>query len=506
MDAALTIALDQIVHSAGSWNSFAGILGLVYVDGETGATHALHAGYRVPAAETDALTIPETGTPSGRTALVPGFMAGVEAAHARFGRVPFSRLFAPAIRDAEEGIVLSSTVATVIRQREDVLSRLPETRDVFLVDGVLPRSGERFRQPALAATLRAVANQGASYMYTGEWAERFVAQVQAEGGALAASDLADYEAVWADPLCFAYHDNRICTLGAPDVGGVALAESLLVAEAADVRGRGSYLESSDALYWLLRSQQLGLWMVYLPQLLPESPTFFTDRLEGVEASFDARLTRAQAEAVVGHVESGRFDRVLTEWSDAYEEFEARSHSDGIVVVDAEGNYVAMTHTINTSRFGTTGINVGGVSIPDSAAFQRGAVYLAGPGEPLPMILNPAIVSRDGAVRLVATTIGNPHYAMVSHLHGILDLGLDAAEMVDTPILDGDSPFQEFIRPGALAPGVLEEVRARGLPLREEAGIPRSFWLGISLGADGRTAGVTPSLSLVGGGVYPADDG
>ncbi|MEM9195171.1 MAG: hypothetical protein AAGF12_38720, partial [Myxococcota bacterium] len=84
MDAALTIALAQIVLSAGSWNSFAGILGLVTFDAETGEIHSLHAGYGTFANETEALTIPASGEPSGRTALVPGFMRGVEAAHTRF--------------------------------------------------------------------------------------------------------------------------------------------------------------------------------------------------------------------------------------------------------------------------------------------------------------------------------------------------------------------------------------------------------------------------------------
>ncbi|MEM9189232.1 MAG: gamma-glutamyltransferase, partial [Myxococcota bacterium] len=382
----------------------------------------------------------------------------------------------------------------------DVLTRLTETRRVYLPEGRIPVEGTVFRQPALATTLREVASAGADYMYEGAWAERFVDQVSAEGGRVTLEDLASYEAVWAEPICFEYAANTLCTLGARDAGGIALGESMLVANEVRLRDRGGYLDTPDAVYWLLRSQQTGSLMTYLPWLLPKDPTFANDRLAGVEPSVAARMSRAQAAAIVEHIETGRFDAMLREWGEAYE---SSSHSDGVVVIDGQGNVVALTHTINTSRWGTTGLNVDGVSVPDSASFQQGAVHLAGPGGYLPSILNPTIVSDEERVNLAATTIGHPHFAMFSHLHGILDHGFTVEEMVTSPIIDGTGPFEEFIPPGAVDARVVDAVRARGLPIRTENGRQRSFWLGAqwNAAAEQWDGAVTPSLRAVGGGRY-----
>ena len=167
-DAAMATAMSQIVEAAGSYVSFAGILSMVYYDASAHQYHYLNAGYNTPIDETDALSIPKadvaagTGVPSGRTALVPGFMAGVQAAHERFGKLPLARLFAPAIALAEEGIDIDPVFAAFIQYRRDVLGRLPETRRVFTrPDGAFYRRGDRFRQTELAATLRRVAEQGA---------------------------------------------------------------------------------------------------------------------------------------------------------------------------------------------------------------------------------------------------------------------------------------------------------------------------------------------------------
>ena len=140
--------------------------------------------------------------PSGRTALVPGYMAGVEAAHRRFGKLPFKSIFAPAIDIAEKGFKLEPAMDVMIYTRKDILSRLPETKQIFLrgEDGNFYRAGDVFRQPELAATLRAVSEQGSSYMYIGYWAKKLVAAVQRDGGKMTMEDLRNYRAIWSEPI------------------------------------------------------------------------------------------------------------------------------------------------------------------------------------------------------------------------------------------------------------------------------------------------------------------
>ena len=103
VDAVCTTALAQIALAAGSTTNYAGIFHMVYHQKSTARTFAVDAGYDVPLNETDPLSIPTRPTPSGRTALVPGFMAGIEAVNRRFGKLPFAALFEPAIYLAEEG-------------------------------------------------------------------------------------------------------------------------------------------------------------------------------------------------------------------------------------------------------------------------------------------------------------------------------------------------------------------------------------------------------------------
>src|SRR6185503_20510682 len=119
--------LCEVVHAGGSYVSFGGIMMVLYYDAQTGKVHYLDAQYNVPLQEKNAKSIPKKG---GRTALVPGFMAGVQAAHDRFGKLPFQRVFAPAIAMAENGEVVSPVMAWWIDHKKSVLSRLPETKRI----------------------------------------------------------------------------------------------------------------------------------------------------------------------------------------------------------------------------------------------------------------------------------------------------------------------------------------------------------------------------------------
>ncbi len=503
MDAALTIAFDQIVHTGGSWNSFAGILGLLYYEAETGDVHGLHASYRTFAGEEDPLSIP-SDAPSGRTALVPGFMRGAEAAHARFGTLPWARLFSPAIQDAEQGVPVGRILAGEFQRRSEVLTRLPTTREVFAPDGTLPRQGDRFRQPRLAETLRAVADQGADYMYTGSWAEAFVDAVNAEEGAARLEDLAGYAPVWTESPCISRGEDSVCLYGAPDLGGLAVGQSLLVLEAAGIPDAGPYSEDADAFYWMVRALQIGQLMAYTPGLLPTDPDLLAEQLDGVSAEPNGMLDAAQAARLVAHTESGAFDRAVLTWSRAYGEFTGPdSHSDAVVVVDADGDVVVMTHTINTVSWGQTGINVAGVSVPDSASFQQGLLALVGPAAHVPSPLNPTVVLRDGQARLAATTIGNVHYAMVPRLASVLYFDHDPAGALALPPISG-SAYAEIVEPDAFPSALLTTAAARGVRVTEAADSNPGYWFATALDAQGApTSGAfTPTLSVLGGGVYP----
>ena len=139
IDAAMTAALAQVALTAGAPISYFGIMSLVYYEARTGKVHTMNAEWNTVRAETDPSTIPGgiafgsddalrgKGPPSGRTALVGGFMKGVEAAHRRFGKLPFAALFPPSIELAERGMPVTDLLDWSFRFREPDLHRLPET-------------------------------------------------------------------------------------------------------------------------------------------------------------------------------------------------------------------------------------------------------------------------------------------------------------------------------------------------------------------------------------------
>ena len=136
VDAALTASMAQITLNAGAVVSFFGIMSLVNYDAASGEIEYMNAGWNTVAGELDPMSVPGeigghgdalygTGDPSGRTALVGGFMRGVEAAHARFGKLPFESLFVPSIYFAEQGIYVNAGLADALKNRKDDLARLP---------------------------------------------------------------------------------------------------------------------------------------------------------------------------------------------------------------------------------------------------------------------------------------------------------------------------------------------------------------------------------------------
>ena len=169
VDALLSTSLAEVALANGAVVSYAGILTLMYYDASTGKVYNLNGGYNTVRGETDPMSIPslrreskDEWKPSGRTTLVPGFMAAAKAAHQRFGRLPWASLFEPAIYYAENGHRLHRLHQSMIDKRRDVLSRLPETKAIFTTpDGAFYREGDLFKQPQLQ-TLRHVASEGSS--------------------------------------------------------------------------------------------------------------------------------------------------------------------------------------------------------------------------------------------------------------------------------------------------------------------------------------------------------
>lgn len=498
VDAALTTALAQISLGAGSVISYFGILTMVHFDAASGEIVTLNAGWNTVRGETEPLTIPGgvdfasrdalfgKGPPSGRTALVGGFMRGVEAAHGRYGKLPFADLFGPAIRFAEEGFALPAETASYFSDRAKDLARLPETRATLLKpDGSPYAKGDVFRQPALAKTLRAIATQGADYMYRGPWAERAVAAIRADGGRMTLEDLAAYQVTWSPPRRATFGAYELAALGAPNQGSVNLIEGLNLVRAAGIPELGHWSKSGESLRRLSDAT-----MMFSLSFLP--PAVRAQIYPGLDLSDEARLRPDTAAALWQRMESGVKPFAYSP---------RPSHSDTVVAVDAQGNLTAITHSINCVMWGKTAIVVDGVSIGDPAAYQQAQIAQLRPGDRLPDPTEVGMLLRNGKpVLAFASMATGLHQQTVQSLVNVIDFGMDIKQAVDAPSIflplpDASIPpkFTMRVMRGAFPREVLA---ASGLPYveidPEERRLAQGLWIAVTRDPKtGRVTAVSP---------------
>jgi len=486
-DAVLAAAMMQIVMNAGATISYAGVLEMVYYDAKTGKVHALDAGFNTVRAEDDPMSIPTASYmnpgekpqpgPRGRTALVPGFMAGVQAAHDRFGKLPFDRIFQPAIYFAEEGIPITPRLGRWMEARKAILSRVPETKAVFTrADGEFYAEGDVFRQPAVTATLRAVARNGAEYMYTGAWAEKLIDAVRTDGGKMTMKDIAGYEPTWAEPLHVEYHGYDLYTI--PQA--VALAGGLNLLEAGRVSEMGHYGQSPETLFWMLKILR----------------TVRFDPGRGILVG-GTQTSGWLNKAVAGEVWQRLQDEAGGDAGEAESAEQGPGHSSSIVAVDRDGNIAAVLHSINTVVWGEGGLVIGGVSIPDAASFQQYLIIATGPGKRMPTQTEPVIVLKDGKPVLATSAIGPAiDYDTIRVLFSALDFGMDPREALDAAGILAAVDERERVTEGEYSEVLIKAVAELGMELEvvERPMAGRFRGSGVMLAIDGESGRVSGCAS------------
>jgi gamma-glutamyltranspeptidase/glutathione hydrolase len=291
-------------------------------------------------------------------------------------------------------------------------------------------------------------------MSTGEWAKHFVEAVRRDGGKITLQDLGAYRAVWEEPLQTTFREYQVFVPGFSSREGVNIVEALNLLESPDLKKYGHYMKSPENLFWLcqiLRCQDL-MWL----------PPDIARRQDGMDLSPAGRVTKQNAAEICERMRNGtwRYTQQLKKASGG--------HSDAVVVVDRWGNVAALTHTINADLWGETGIFVDGVSIPDSATFQRKQIHEVGPGKRLPDTMGPLLVLRDGKPIFCSSAIGSGlHEKTVQVLLNILEFGMDPQEAVDAPYVlpmkrDKKGPMARLIE-GTFDQKLIDELQALGQP-------------------------------------------
>ena len=278
-------------------------------------------------------------------AMVPGFVRGLQVCHAAWGKLPWQDLFEPAIVFAEQGFVLDHLLWGYAKATRKMIGRFPGPgRDAWFRDGYMLGVGDTLRQPALAATLKALRDEGPDYFYTGPFARELAAEVQRRGGAITEDDLKNFDQAFVSPPWKPGEDGGTPYRGyevAP-ASGALFQLGLRICEAADLRELGRPTESVEALHAQVRLAQ-ELW-IRGRDLTPENQAEFVSEQHAAE--------------VLKAIRKGP-PRPFRGFSAA---------TCALTIVDADGNVAAGTHSSSSEPFGT-GINVGGV-ILNRATFIR----------------------------------------------------------------------------------------------------------------------------------------
>jgi gamma-glutamyltranspeptidase/glutathione hydrolase len=440
---------------------------------------------------------------SGRSAGVPGVLRALELAHARHGRLPWARLFEPAIRLAEQGFEVSPRLHRLIAA-DPLLRRHAAARAYFyLADGNALPVGHRLRNPEFAAVLRRVAGEGADVFYRSDIARDIVAAAGAakdrygRPGDLSEQDLAAYRALEREPLCGSYRAYRVCGMPPPSSGGIAVLAILGLLERfpmADMRpgssGAVHLFAEAGRLAYADRDHYVGD-----PDFVPVPVAGLVDPAYLRERSNLIRTERSMGRAAPGTPAGAR----VSLGADATVEASGTSH---LSVVDAAGNAVAMTTSIE-SAFGSRIFVRGFLLNNELTDFSflpeesgRPVANRVEPGKRPRSAMAPMLVFGPGGdLQIVLGAAGGP--AIINYtakaLIGVLDWQLSLQQAIAAPNMGSRNHGTEIERGTALE-SIAAALQALGHPVEL---VPMTSGLhgiqrtpqGLAGGADPRREGV-----------------
>ncbi|MBI2754298.1 MAG: gamma-glutamyltransferase [Betaproteobacteria bacterium] len=396
---------------------------------------------------------------------VPGALRMLQRAHRRHGRLPWAMLFRPAIRLAESGFAMSPRLHRLL-DRESALRNDPLARRLYYTDDDRARPvGERIVNTAYAATLRAIARFGAGAFYSGPIAQDIVRAVRAHPrpGDLALDDLAGYAALERAPVCGPYRGYRICSMGPPSAGGVAVLQVLGILERTAF-GRAAP-NSAEAVHYFSEASRLAF--ADRARYIAD-PAFVPQPVAGLlePAYLDARA-RLIGERSMGQAPAGAPRRAPAALGEAAEtEHVGTSH---VSIVDGRGDAVAMTTTIEDafgSRIMVRGFLLNNQLTDFSFVPERDGRPVANrvePGKRPRSSMAPTLVfDAAGNLRLVAGSPGGP--AIIDYvakaLVAALDWKLDAQAASSLPNFGSRNGPTEIER-GTVYELLAPELRERG---------------------------------------------
>jgi gamma-glutamyltranspeptidase / glutathione hydrolase len=414
--------------------------------------------------------VPNASVTGYRSIATPGSVAGLVYAERKYGKLGLNRVIAPAIRLASQGFELSAEETRELADPD--LSKFPDSKRIFQRDGKLYKAGEIFRQPELAHTLERIAADPEDF-YHGKMAHELVDDLKKGGALLTLQDLADYSVVEREPIVGAFHDYTVISAPPPSSGGIVLMSALNILEGYDLARLGDRTPESMHLIveayrraYMDRAEYLGD-----PDYnrIPTSQLIAKKYAEAWRSGIDPHAATTSAAL---HRPTGFLPPPPKTAGHRVETPETTHYS----VVDADGNAVAVTTTINNG-FGSD-VTAGSLGFllndemddfaskvgePNLYGLIQGPADAIAPGKRPLSAMTPTIVLEKGKLRYV---LGSPGGARIITTVANIFLsdaeeGLNIQEAVDAPRFHHQYlPDKLYVEPGFSAQ-TLAQLRAMG---------------------------------------------
>jgi gamma-glutamyltranspeptidase / glutathione hydrolase len=396
---------------------------------------------------------PEASVISSKSVAVPGTVAGLELALKTYGTMKLADVIAPAVRLAEDGFAVSEKLAHELEEERPGLEQFPMSKRIFLNDGKMFKAGDILKQPELAATLKRIAKNGAEEFYRGETARMLAEEMAKNGGLVTLDDLAHYTPKVREVLRAKYksgrHNWEVLTSPPPSSGGVAVIESLNMLQGVPLKGwndpqsvhmvaetmrrvfadRAAYLADPD----YSKVPVAGL----------TAPCYAKERAATIDPAKASSSKNVQAgnPRDCGKPSSGAaIPQVISSLGDG-------PHTTHFSVVDAAGNAVANTYTLNDS-YGSHVTCTAGYLLNDemddfttqpgqpNALFglMQSEANAIAPGHRPLSSMTPTILLRDGKLSFVTGSRGGPRIISATLLSVInwMWLGMEAQAAINAP--------------------------------------------------------------------------
>lgn len=420
----------------------------VYHDAKRGQPATIDGRETAPAALREDRFLKPDGTPlpfrdaflGGHSVGVPGNIALAAKAHEKWGRLPWAKLFAPAIRLAEQGYVVTPRLAGVIAQMAPLWTGLDATKAIYFENGRPKTAGEVIRNPALAKTLRQIARHGPKAFYQGQIAKEIAAAVSnapQNPAPLTRADLAGYQAKERPPVCVLYRIYKLCGMGPPSSGATTVFQILGMVERFDLKALGK----DDPKAWHLIAEAMRLAYADRDKYLGDSDFVDVPVAGLLDKNYIASRSALISETSVLH----RYDAGLPPGAPVRTaavpgEVSGTTH---FVAIDRAGNVASMTSTVE-GPFGSQLVAAGMILNNELTDFsfapsKEGAPVANRPQagkRPLSSMAPTIVYDAAGQPIFVVGAAGGKRIIMqvAKTLIAHLDWGLSAREAIAAPNL------------------------------------------------------------------------